>query len=83
MSRKKEKRLPSLRNQDWGRVSTETEKKKKKKPNTYKNTSQNSTNLSMQGAKLTCIKISVPLKDTNGNPQPGWKIRPEAQIRNL
>ena len=35
------------------------------------------------GVKLVCEKISVPLKNLNGNSKPGLEIQLETQLRNL
>ena len=54
--------LPSLRNQDWKTVKTETEKINKLLTNM---SMKNITELNEQinaGAKLVCNKIGVPLK---------------------
>ena len=74
--------LPSLRNQNWKTVKTETKKINK----LLMHISTNITELNeliYTIAKLICDKRRVLLKNTNRNSKPGWKIQLEMQIKNL
>ena len=63
--------LPSLRNQDWWTVKSETEKVNDLLNNIPTNNITGLNNLIYAGAKLICEKIGVPLKTTRWKSKPG------------
>ena len=72
--------LPSLRNQDWRTVKSET----KKANDLLTNIPTNITDLNDKiyaGANFICEKIWVPLKIPDRKSKPGWELRYESQIR--
>ena len=70
--------LPSLRNQDWRKVKSETEKVNLL-TNILTNDVTGLNDLIYAGAKLVCEKISVPLKTTDRKSKPVWELRLESQ----
>ena len=75
--------LPSLRNQDWRTVKSETETVNDLLSNIPTNDITDLNDLIYEGAKLICEKIGVPLKTTGGKSKPGWELRLESQIKQL
>ena len=71
--------LPSLRNEHWRIVKSETEKVNDLLTNIPKN---DTTDLSA-GVKLVCEKIGIPLKTTDRKSKPGLELRLEWLIKSL
>ena len=80
---KKKTALPSLRNQEWKTVKSETEKINNLLTNILKNNIADLNNLIYAGAKLVCEKVGLFLKNKNKMAKLGWEIRLEKQFRNL
>ena len=70
--------LPSIRNQDWRTVKSETEKMNDLLTNIPTN-----DGLIYAGAKLDGEKIGVLLKTTDRKSKPGWEVRLESQMKRL
>ena len=66
--------LPSLRDQDWRTVNSETEKVNDFLTNIPTNITE-LNDVIYAGAKLVCEKIGVHLKTTEKHSKPGWQVR--------
>ena len=75
--------LTSLRNIEWRRLKTETNKINQIIPYISTNNITDLNDLIYAGAELVCEKIGVPSKSTKKPSKPGWEVRLETQIRNL
>ena len=72
--------LPSLRNTEWRRYKTETNKINQMLPYISTNNITELNEHIYSGAKFVCEKIGIPSKKKS---KPGWEIRLEMQIKNL
>ena len=63
--------LPSLKNQDWRTVKSETKKVSDSLTNILTNDITELNDLMYAGAKLVCEKIWAPLKTTGRKSNPG------------
>ena len=75
--------LPSIRNQDWRIVRSQTEKVNDSLTNIPTNDITELNDLKYARAKLVSEKIGVPLKTTDRKSKPGWELRLESQIKRL
>ena len=66
--------LPSLRNQDWRTLKSETEKVKYLLTKIPTNDITDLNDLIYAGAKLVCEKIWTLLKTTDRNPNLSWEL---------
>ena len=74
ISEKKKPTLPSLRNQDWRTVKSETEKVNDLLTNILTNDITKFNDLIYAGADLVCEKIRVPLKTKEWKSKPWWEL---------
>ena len=73
--------LPSLRNVEWRRLKTETNRINQMLPYISTNNITELNDLIYEGAKLVCEKIGVPSESTKKQSKPGWQVRLETQIK--
>ena len=75
--------LPSLRNQDWRKFKSETEKVNDLLTNVLTNDITELNDLINAEAKIDCKNIGVSMKTTDRKSKPGWELKQESQIKKI